>query len=234
MPNKYILLWLEAPLQAWGYDSKFWVRESCEFPTKSGIEGLLLCALGASGPQEELLKRLASLKQTVVSYVSEDSKKRNGLPLTDFHMVGSGYNEKDEWEKLLIPKTIEGKSAVGGGSKLTYRKYLQNAKFAVIVEIPADLTARFSEALHNPVFDIYLGRKNCAPTDFIFRGVFDDENEAVLSATGIAVGKKLIENFTVVDGRDENKGAVLNLNDVPLQFGPDKVYRDRFVTIIRK
>ena len=41
MANPYLLLWLEAPLQAWGHDSKFGRRDSLDFPTKSGVLGLL-------------------------------------------------------------------------------------------------------------------------------------------------------------------------------------------------
>ncbi|MCR6650496.1 MAG: type I-E CRISPR-associated protein Cas5/CasD [Cellvibrionaceae bacterium] len=47
MSNPYLLLWLEAPLQSWGHDSKFGRRDSLDFPTKSGVLGLLCCALGA-------------------------------------------------------------------------------------------------------------------------------------------------------------------------------------------
>ena len=49
MANPYLLLWLEAPLQAWGHDSKFGRRDSLDFPTKSGVLGLLCCARGARG-----------------------------------------------------------------------------------------------------------------------------------------------------------------------------------------
>ena len=60
MDKKYILLWIEAPLQAWGADSKFGRRDTLPFPTKSGVLGLVLCAMGASGPQNELLAKLSS------------------------------------------------------------------------------------------------------------------------------------------------------------------------------
>ena len=66
METKYLLLWLEAPLQSWGADSKFNRRDTVKFPTKSGITGLLLSALGASGEQTELLSKLARLKLTVI------------------------------------------------------------------------------------------------------------------------------------------------------------------------
>jgi len=236
--TKFLLLWLEASLQSWGADSKFGRRDSLPFPTKSGVSGLLLCACGASGEQRELLGRLAPLRQTVVSYVyrnttGEGSVKKDREPLLrDFHMVGSGYDESSSWEKMLIPKTRDGKPAVGGGTKLTYRYYLQDAKFAVVIEVPQDLSRGFSTALQNPVYDIYLGRKNCVPTDFVYRGTFGTEQDALEKAAEIAKEKKdLMEDFRVVDGENEN-GDVMTLNDIPVQFGEIKQYRDRRITLI--
>lgn len=232
MPNSYLLLWLEAPLQSWGADSRFDRRETLPFPTKSGIAGLLLCALGASGPQRELLARLAPLRQTVISYLKKGVRPTERQPiLTDFHMVGSGYNAEDPWEKLHIPKTSSGKKAVGGGTKMTFRAYLQDARFAAIVEVPKDLAESLANALINPTFDLYLGRKNCVPTDFIFRGVFDEESDALAAAAQLADEKNLAEDFRVVPG--EQAGEVFTLNDVPVQFGTQKEYRDRRVTRIQ-
>jgi len=242
METAFILLWLEGPLQSWGVDSKFGRRDTLNFPTKSGILGLLLCALGESGDQKELLSKLAPLKQTVVSYNRVRKLKENEIKkvdreplLRDFHMVGSGYNDDNPWESLLIPKTREGKKAVGGGSKMTYRYYLQDARFAVALEVPKELAKSFAEALQSPMYDIYLGRKNCAPTDFVYRGTFEGENLALRHADEIANEKgNLMEDFRVVDEELENEGDVLTLNDIPIQFGESKRYRDRRVTVISK
>ena len=54
MTDPYLLLWLEAPLQAWGHDSKFGRRDSLDFPTKSGVLGLLCSARGAGGEEQWL------------------------------------------------------------------------------------------------------------------------------------------------------------------------------------
>jgi len=240
MSKNHILLWLEAPLQSWGADSKFGRRDTLPFPTKSGVAGLMLCALGASGEQTELLSRLAPLRQTVMSYVQIRVSRNNELQkvdreplLRDFQMVGSGYDESNPWETLLIPKTSEGARAVGGGTKLTYRYYLQDARFAVVVELPGDLVKPIADALQSPVYDLYLGRKSCVPTDYIYRGTFPTEEIALQKADEIARGKgSLIEDFRVVDGERPDEGEVLTLNDVPLQFGELKRYRDRRVTVI--
>lgn len=248
METKFILLWLEAPLQSWGYDSKFGRRDTLDFPTKSGVLGLVLCALGASGEQKELLSRFADLRQTVFSY----RYSRNGnmvqrqTLLRDFQMIGSGYDDKNLWESLLVPRKSDGskRTSDGGGTKLTHRYYLQDAIFSVIMEVPADLVTEIQRAFSNPAFPLYLGRRCCVPTDLIFRGVFDSEEDANKSAEIIVDEKakerneiekvdfwKLQTDFKVIDGEDEN-GESFTLNDVPVQFGSNKIYRDRRVTKI--
>jgi CRISPR system Cascade subunit CasD len=238
MSCRYLLLWLEGPLQSWGADSKFGRRDTLGYPTKSGILGMLCAAMGASGEQRELLGEMADRDQTVISYTRLTKQKfgktaqhdREPL-LKDFHMVGSGYDDSDPWQSLLIPKTAEGEKAVGGGQKMTYRYYLQDAAFAVILEVPIDKVELFADALQNPVYDIYLGRKNCVPTEFVYQDKFDTEKEAFEAAEKIASGKNRIEDFRVIPG--ETKGESFTINDVPVQFGPVKKYRDRRVTLIQ-
>jgi len=241
MGMKYLLLWLEGPLQSWGFDSKFGRRESLRFPTKSGIFGMFLAALGAQGPQVDLLNKLAAFKQTVISCVPRKPGQKNDLDtdvrlqsnpfLMDFQMVGSGYDEKDPWQKMLIPKKSDGNPAVGGGSKMTYRYYLQDARFAVIQELDNVMADTIASALQSPVFDLSLGRKNCVPTDFIYRGTFDSFEGASTMAESLMGEKDLEVSFTVKD--EEVEGDLIVLHDVPLQFGQFKKYRDRTVTIIQ-
>lgn len=235
--HRYLLLWLEAPLQSWGADSKFGRRDTLPFPTRSGVLGILLCALGASGEQKELLDRMAQFDQTVISYVptKENATGRHKIEreplLMDFQMVGSGYDNKDRWEKMHIPKTSDGKPAVGGGTKMTFRYYLQNAAFAVMLEAPPELSESFSFALQNPVYDLYLGRKNCVPTEFIYQGTFDNKIAAESRAAFLMQEKNMAEDFRLLDGEHDGD-SMMTLNDVPVQFGPVKKYRDRRVTLV--
>jgi CRISPR system Cascade subunit CasD len=189
--------------------------------------------MGAGGEQHDLLARLASQDMAVAAY-GRSTLDGEALPreplLRDFHMVGSGYDDKDPWQSLLIPKTNLGKKAVGGGTKMTYRYYLQEMAFAVALQVPDDLAEIFAEALKNPVWDLFLGRKCCVPTEFIFQGLFNDANQALLIAQDIATTKSRALSYQVKQG--EHEGEVLTLNDVPLQFGVNKKYRDRRVTII--
>ncbi len=230
MERKHLLLWLEGPLQSWGFDSRFNRRDTLRFPTKSGIYGMILSAMGASGSQTELLAEFAPLKQTVIAYRHTDETQAPPL-LEDFHMVGSGYDSKDNWQTLMIPKTSEGKSAVGGGSKLTYRYYLQDTAFAVIQEIPGDMEDLMVDSLTVPAFSLYLGRKCCIPTEFVFQGVFGEQTKARETADWLSEEKGKSAVFRVDEGSLD--GDTMVLNDVPVAFGMQKVYRDRTVTVVQ-
>jgi CRISPR system Cascade subunit CasD len=224
---------LEGPLQAWGHDSRFGRRDTLDFPTKSGVLGLLCCALGAGGEQRERLALLADLDLQLIAYTPQDAKgvasPRQPL-LRDFHMVGSGYDDADPWQSLLIPKTSEGKKAVGGGTKMTYRYYLQDTTFAVALQVPAADVEAYARSLQNPVWDLYLGRKTCVPTELIYQGIYPDSATALAAAADLAADKGKVANYLVQQG--ELDGEVLTLNDVPLQFGTHKRYRDRRVTVL--
>lgn len=232
MSDPYLLLWLEAPLQAWGHDSKFGRRDSLDFPTKSGVLGLLCSARGTGGEEQEWLSAWADLDMQLVGYVPKD---RQGMPmlrqplLRDFHMVGSGYDDQDPWQNLLIPKTSDGKKAVGGGTKMTYRYYLQDMAYAVVLQAPVAMADAVAKALVSPAWDVYLGRKNCVPTEFIYQGIFDTVEQALRQGEVLAADKNRAFSLRVLQG--EHSGEVLTLNDVPLQFGERKKYRDRRVTV---
>ena len=227
---KYLSLWLEAPLQSWGIDSKYYLRDSILFPSKSGVLGLLFAGSGLFGNQKKILSKMATLKQTVMASTFDGNIPKI---LVDFHMVGSGYDTNDSWERYMIPKTSEGKKAVGGGAKLTYRNYIQDAYFFVILEVPNELVDIFVSGLIKPIGDIFLGRKNCIPTDFIYRGVFDTEFDAEQKGLDIIKEKKLKLSYKVLDGNYYEDGDVVSLSDVPLSFGDSKEYTSRRVTMVK-
>lgn len=236
MSKPYLLLWLEAPLQAWGHDSRFGRRDSLDFPTKSGVLGLIACARGANDAQSDWLAAWADLDMQVVAYVPKD---RNGQPLLrqpmlrDFHMVGAGYDLNDPWQAMLEPRLSSGKprGSAGGGTKMTYRYYLQDMAFAVALQAPSDLASEAADALQAPVWDLYLGRKNCVPTEFIYQGMYDSAGAALQQGAALAEEKNRAFCFRVFQG--EHDGEVITLNDVPLQLGQQKRYRDRRVTVKR-
>lgn len=73
-----LLLRFAAPLQSWGSSSKFEIRKTENFPTKSGVVGMLAAALGRR--RDEPVKDLSELRFGV-------RIDQGGTLLRDFHMV---------------------------------------------------------------------------------------------------------------------------------------------------
>lgn len=238
---KSLLMWLEGPLQSWGVDSRFDRRETLPFPTLSGVCGLLCAALGAEGEQKALLAEMTKAGWKVQSFLPTDASAPEVL--RDFHMIGGGYDSTDPWLNLFIPKKIDGKAPTGAsGVKLTYRYMLQSQAFAVILTYDDEVMAeKLNAALQRPVWTLFLGRRHCAPTEIIGQGLFDTVEEAEERAASLAKSKGRSLAFEVVegkqkvevDGKEVDAGEFLALNDVPVCFGLHKIYRDRYVTLIR-
>jgi CRISPR system Cascade subunit CasD len=163
----YLALLLDAPLQSWGSSSRFQRRTTGLYPTKSGVVGLVCAAMGlAKGQEGAMLDRLANLRMTTVilpRYRPGRRAQRPGhLPirrLEDFHTVGAGYDP--ETQEQFIPR-----KAAGGPSDnptVTYRQYLLDARFGVILGGESSLLDQVAAALRNPVWGIWFGRKCCIP-----------------------------------------------------------------------
>lgn len=132
---------LEGPLQSWGGPAVGDRRPSLDFPTRSGVVGLLGAALGIRRDQVE---RLANLHDGLGFAVRID---RRGTAAVDYHTV-----------------TAPG---VFKTTQQTWRTYLQDASFAaIVIERPGLSTPleTILEALHHPRFVLFLGRKACPPS----------------------------------------------------------------------
>lgn len=137
-----LLLRLAAPLQAWGAESKFEIRRTQGYPTKSGVIGMLAAALGFS--REEPLDELNALHFGV-------RIDREGTHLRDYH-TAHGKKEKDSY--------------------ITQRFYLADAIFLVGLESSdTAYLQQIETALRHPVYPIYLGRRACPPTMPLILGI---------------------------------------------------------------
>lgn len=143
-----LLLQCVAPLQAWGTQSNFTVRDTGREPSKSGIIGLLCAALGR--PRTEPIDDLASL----IMGVRVD---REGQILRDFHTAGQGAT--DPYKGYL---QADGYS-VDKGTIISNRYYLVDAAFLVGLEGDSQLLQNIHKALANPCWMLFLGRKACPP-----------------------------------------------------------------------
>ena len=144
--KKMLVLRLEGALQAWDASSKWDDRGTEDFPTKSGIIGLLGCAMGLERGDPTLL----ALYDACVMAVRAD---RRGERLRDYQTVTGNPL-----------RNAAGKPKTTGNTIISNRSYLQDACFTVILEMSEDWHARIVEALKAPKWCLYLGRKTCVPS----------------------------------------------------------------------
>ena len=143
--KQLLVLRLDGPLQSWGENAKWDFRDSSTMPTKSGIVGLLGCAMG----EERGSPVLAELAQAITVAVRAD---RPGVKFVDF-------------------QTVQGKPhlrTADGGKRsnntfISPHAYLQDASFTVFIDTTSEWRERITAALENPKWCMYLGRKNCVP-----------------------------------------------------------------------
>lgn len=144
--KKLLILRLDGVLQSWDATSKWDDRGTEDFPTKSGIVGLLGCALGFERRDREL----AELNNATTMAVRAD---RPGYKCVDFQTV-TGFPLRN----------AEGKPKTTGNTLLSKRSYLQDACFTVFLETNDLWHSRLIAALRNPKWCVYLGRKTCVPS----------------------------------------------------------------------
>jgi len=166
-----LLLRLEGPLQAWGLRARWGERDTVLEPTKSGVIGLLGCALGLRRDDE----RLRELSDELRMGTRVD---RPGTLLRDYHTAGG--------VKAADGKPEGVRKAAGGIKRETdesQRYYLVDASFLVALRGDEPTIARLAAALQNPVWPCYLGRKSCIPAAPVFAGVgqYDDLRAALAS-----------------------------------------------------
>ena len=136
-----LLLRLVGPMQSWGTQSHFSIRDTGREPSKSGVIGLLCAALGR--PRSEPVDDLAALRMGVRVDVE-------GKLLRDYHIAQNVLKADGRTVKDTEPSN---------------RYYLADARFLVGLEGEEALLRRLYEALRAPVWPLYLGRKAFVPSE---------------------------------------------------------------------
>ena len=162
MPNT-LFLRLTGPMQSWGERARWSVRDTASEPTKSGITGLLACALGLNADHD-----LHSLSEKIRIGIRCD---QSGTRLLDYHTVGGGYDEP----MLLMadgkPKYIPNTNPKLPHTEPTHRAYLCDASFFVAIQSDDETITQLAQAVQDPVWIYFLGRKSCPPSEPVFVGM---------------------------------------------------------------
>lgn len=217
---------LVGPLQSWGFDSQYNRRNTGLMPTKSALAGICCASLGysrGSDKEHTFLATFNAVRMTAMAiprilYEKELPARR----LQDFHTVGGGYDPNIPTEHGCITvKAEDGKPRQKNGQSLavlTHRQYLNDSSFGVLLEGAATFLEEIADALKNPVWGIWLGRKACIPTAPVFAGLM--ENRA--AALKVLIGEKTLEAFTRQEETDNFADGQDTIPDVAVSFASER------------
>ncbi len=216
----YLALWLDGPLQSWGYQSRFDQRTTLAHPTRSGLVGMLSAAMGIDRRDSQGLQIFSRMAITIYAF-------RQGPLLEDFHTIGGGWNHKQNPQNIVV-KTDGNPTAKEkpGVTVVSRRQYLQASRFGVVVECPADLGGKLAAALVNPRWGIWLGRKSCIPAAPVFQGSFPTHAQALERLQTLA-GHKPQRVVKEVDKLEEGTETLM---DFPLDFSK-RLFRPRRIAV---
>lgn len=153
---KLLMLRLEGVLQSWGESSKWDYRDSALMPTKSGIVGLIACAMGLERGNPEI----DAIFDAITLAVRAD---RPGVRMTDYHTAAG--------DPLM---NAEGKPRSNGFTVVSRRQYLQDASFLAVIQSAPVRLESIGRALQNPKWCLFLGRKSCVPSRPVFDGIHEE------------------------------------------------------------
>ena len=207
-----LALLLDGPMQSWGYSSRFDRRTTALHPTRSGVFGLIAAALGIDkyGTNESAqLQRFAALRFTVATLPRRDRRSQSLLirRLEDYHTItgirrASGKVDEDA--------TVQ-----------TYRHYLLDARFGVLLEGDTARLEEIANALRNPRWGLWLGRKCCLPASPILAApasTCPQAWSALLQRAGYSGEESITQFDHVVEVAASESGADL-IEDTPIGYG---------------
>jgi CRISPR system Cascade subunit CasD len=152
----YLVFQLYGPMAAWGDIAVGEVRPGVIRPSKSAVLGLVAASLGIKREQEDEQRRLAA------GYGFAVRVDQPGEPLTDYHTIQVPPSSETKKQSMYTRK--DELSADELGTILSSRDYRMDSVSTVVLwakpEAPY-LLAQMAQALTEPCFVPYLGRKSC-------------------------------------------------------------------------
>jgi CRISPR-associated protein (Cas_Cas5) len=100
-------------------------------------------------------------------------------------------------------------------SCVTRRQYLLDARFGVILEGYRLVLERVAAALEDPIWNVWLGRKNCIPAEPVYRGLFETQGQAQRAL----INNGSIEESTALSERERFAEGTDSISDQPVSFG---------------
>ena len=204
--ESYLAMYLAGPMQAWGHSSRYGCRTTLDHPTRSGLIGMLMAAMGSPRDDTHTIEVLNSLRFEVLVFSDE---KQPIQRWRDYHTVGGGYDQSTE--RQFVPRKANNASP---NTVLTTRDYLADARFGALVAGNRSLLEKCHQSLVDPRWGLWLGRKACIPTDPIAQQVHESRDDA------LAHLKQLVEKplFRIVSEVQDFESGTDSIMDVPIDF----------------
>lgn len=169
---EHLVFQLQASLASWGEPAVGGSRGTAGHPSHSSLVGLLGAALGLSREQEAAHAFLRDGYGVAIGVLSD------GSLLRDYHTAQvpprsalKGRPSSTRRHELAVPKEDL-------GTILSTRDYRQNAACLVALQTRAlsastPPLAQLADALREPKFVLYLGRKTCVPCAPLWPQIID-------------------------------------------------------------
>lgn len=224
MPE-YLILKLQGPMQAWGGHTFEDRRPSHDFPTRSGLVGLLAACLGLDRADR---KAQSALSQSIHYAARSDARflerevfgeitRRSLAPvkLVDYHTI------REARRANRPPKE--------GETVQSWREYLFDAVFTVAIGTTKNSAISLNElveAVRKPVYTPFLGRRSCP----LSRPLTESDEPTIKAESLFAALEKSPPREGLVYSEDDLGDAPqLLVRDVPLwheyrQFATRLVY----------
>lgn len=176
--NKYLKLVFSGVLQYYADTKSIALRQTYNTsvaPTKSAVIGLISSAFGYERGSDKITKLMNSL---IIKY----TLTKPSTIFEDFQTIKPLKSQKNYMNKFYIKNQF---TTVGGyrrnGQLIKNVQYLQDSEFIVYISGNEELLKNIYNALRNPKYALYFGKRCCIPnkpivTDFELFNEEDLEN----------------------------------------------------------
>ncbi|MCF7807882.1 MAG: type I-E CRISPR-associated protein Cas5/CasD [Candidatus Marinimicrobia bacterium] len=153
---EYLLFRLYGPMASWGEIAVGEMRHSEAKPSKSALIGLLAAALGITREQEDQQQALATGYRFGIKMLSA------GQVMRDYHTAQAPDSVGKFRYRTRRDELVVGRARLG--TVLSTREYRTDSQAVIALCATPESTwelEKLAEALRQPHFHLYLGRKSC-------------------------------------------------------------------------
>lgn len=192
---KHLALVFHAPLQSWGganspRANSDTPRTTRSYPTKAAVIGLLRSALGTPRGEDE------GLRLEDITLASREDKR--GRIFIDYQVAQREHHGFNAGQNVVTPKAI-----------------IEDGTFVCLVGHEDDsVIERLVEALENPAFSTFLGRRAYAPALPVLAGTLETTDPVACLAELPVLNRRAPKTVVIHSDVYEGRPAVAEVQDV--------------------